>query len=62
MRCDCGCGWEGEDEVAQWLLEEAAAVRSRVLEARAAAEADERVQRDGRLAEMAAGVFRGAVR
>lgn len=20
--CECGCGWEGEDEVTQWLLEE----------------------------------------
>jgi len=23
-RCECGCGWEGEDEVTQWLIEEAA--------------------------------------
>lgn len=23
-RCECGCGWEGEDEVTQHLLEEAA--------------------------------------
>ena len=22
--CECGCGWEGEDEVTQWLIEEAA--------------------------------------
>lgn len=24
MRCECGCDWEGEDEVTQWLVEEAA--------------------------------------
>jgi hypothetical protein len=23
VRCDCGCGYEGEDEVVQWLVEEA---------------------------------------
>lgn len=23
MRCECGCGFEGEDTLAQWLLEEA---------------------------------------
>jgi hypothetical protein len=23
-RCECGCGLEGEDEVTQWLIEEAA--------------------------------------
>lgn len=23
MRCDCGCGYEGEDDVAQYLIEEA---------------------------------------
>lgn len=23
MTCECGCGWEGEDEVTQWLVEEA---------------------------------------
>lgn len=23
MACECGCGYEGEDEVAQFLLEEA---------------------------------------
>lgn len=30
MRCECGCGWEGEDEVTQWLLEEAVLMRLRV--------------------------------
>ena len=24
VRCECGCGWEGEDEVTQFLVEEAA--------------------------------------
>lgn len=23
VRCECGCGYEGEDEVAQFLIEEA---------------------------------------
>lgn len=23
VRCECGCGYAGEDEVAQWLLEDA---------------------------------------
>jgi hypothetical protein len=24
VRCECGCGYEGEDEVTQYLIEEAA--------------------------------------
>lgn len=27
MRCECGCGYEGEDPVAQYLLEEALMTR-----------------------------------
>lgn len=27
VRCECGCGWEGEDEVTQWLVQEAVAVK-----------------------------------
>lgn len=26
VRCECGCGFEGEDEVVQFLLEEALAI------------------------------------
>lgn len=24
--CECGCGWEGEDDVTQWCIEEAALI------------------------------------
>lgn len=30
VQCDCGCGWEGEDEVTQYLIEEAVLMRLRV--------------------------------
>jgi hypothetical protein len=30
VRCECGCGWEGEDEVTQYLIEEAVLMRPRV--------------------------------
>jgi len=26
VRCECGCGFEGEDEVVQFLIEEALAI------------------------------------
>lgn len=42
MLCECGCGWEGEDEVTQWLLEEAAF---------AALEVSEAMERSGEMAE-----------
>jgi len=29
VRCEC-CGWEGEDDVAQWVIEEAVMERLRV--------------------------------
>ena len=34
MRCECGCGWEGEDEVTQWLVEEAVRVKAHARERR----------------------------
>lgn len=38
VTCECGCGWEGEDEVAQWLIEEAVVRRLQVDEQRDPAE------------------------
>ena len=29
VACECGCGWEGEDDVTQWLVEEAAMLAMR---------------------------------
>jgi hypothetical protein len=28
VACECGCGWQGEDEVTQWLVEEAARMKA----------------------------------
>lgn len=30
VTCECGCGYEGEDEVAQYLIEEALDLRARL--------------------------------
>jgi hypothetical protein len=38
-RCDCGCGWSGEDEVTQFLIEEAVTLRWQATEQRAQMEA-----------------------
>jgi len=47
VRCECGCGWEGEDEVTQYLIEEAVMFRPRVDEINAvrAREADREAER-----------------
>jgi hypothetical protein len=39
VACECGCGWEGEDEVTQWLVEEAVVLGVRARD-RANADAD----------------------
>lgn len=52
-RCECGCGWEGEDPVTQYLLEEAGLLLLDAAEARAESEAVEDAQRAERLREMA---------
>ena len=38
-RCECGCGWEGEDEVTQFALELAGTLALDELESQAAAAA-----------------------
>lgn len=47
MQCECGCGWEGEDEVTQWLIEEAVAFAGRASVAKSPEEraADELAER-----------------
>jgi hypothetical protein len=52
-RCECGCGWEGEDEVTQWLLEEAAFLALSLEEAKAERQALSAVERQTRLRAMA---------
>lgn len=42
MRCECGCGWEGEDEVTQLLIEEAIDLKMRALERAASRSSEER--------------------
>ena len=56
MRCECGCGWEGEDEVAQWLIEEAVLLKQRagdVIRSRERAAELEKEATHMRLVEMA---------
>jgi hypothetical protein len=51
-RCECGCDWEGEDEVTQWLIEEAAFYALDVEELQSTPEqreADELMRRHGEL-------------
>ena len=60
MRCECGCGWEGEDEVAQWLIEEAVLLKQRAGEVLRARERDAEMEREAthaRLTAMAQRVF-----
>lgn len=57
MRCECGCGWEGEDEVAQLLIDEALDLKLRALAAAASRspeerEADELMARHAELLEL----------
>jgi hypothetical protein len=47
--CECGCGWEGEDEVTQWLIEEAAFTGLEIQEAKVNREAVEEQLRETRL-------------
>ncbi len=49
MQCECGCGWEGEDEVTQWLVEEAAYVALELDDARLRREASEEHQDEQQL-------------
>lgn len=53
VRCECGCGWEGEDEVTQWLVEEAVLLSERARDAETAREALAESGRGQRLNEMA---------
>ncbi len=46
VRCECGCGWEGEDEVTQWLIEEAVQLRIRALDVAASRRTPEDEQMD----------------
>lgn len=59
MRCECGCGWEGEDEVTQWLVEEAVVMCDRKREADRARDVLARAGQDERLAGMAQRALRG---
>lgn len=59
MRCECGCGLEGEDDVTQWLVEEAAFLALDVFEAREQADATVDSERESRLVEMASRQLRG---
>ncbi len=52
MRCECGCGWEGEDPVTQLLLEETAFVLLELVESRARSAALEEQERAARLEAM----------
>lgn len=49
MQCECGCEWEGEDEVTQWLIEEAAFVALEVEDARHQREATQEHQAEQHL-------------
>ena len=46
VRCECGCGWEGEDEVTQYLVEEAVLMRLHVDTANRNREFDAEFERD----------------
>jgi len=59
VSCECGCGWEGEDEVTQWLVEEAVRVSASRLADREVAVAAEDSSRHDRLTEMALRALRG---
>jgi len=59
VRCECGCGWEGEDEVTQWLVEEAVVVSGQRLADSDVAVAAEDSSRHDRLTEMAYRALRG---
>lgn len=56
VRCECGCGWEGEDEVTQLLVEEAIALKMRALEREAFRSSEDREADElmGRHAELVA--------
>ena len=57
-RCECGCGWEGEDPVTQFLIEEAAFLVLEERDARLARQPSEEDERYARLVEMANRVTR----
>jgi hypothetical protein len=59
VRCECGCGWEGEDEVTQYLLEECALLILDAQEAREQDEATQNAERAARLRELAQKAVRG---
>ena len=40
VACDCGCGWEGDDEAAQWLVEEAVMLAVRAHDRKASEQDD----------------------
>jgi len=48
VQCECGCGWEGEDEVAQWLIEEAVMLKGRVVQAKEVREASRKAEQQAR--------------
>lgn len=52
-RCECGCGWEGEDEVTQWLVQEASFAALDAADARAESQAMDQAASESRLREMA---------
>jgi len=51
--CECGCGFEGEDEVTQWLIEEAAFMALDIMDAREQRKAFEEQASESRLTAMA---------
>jgi hypothetical protein len=57
--CECGCGWEGEDEVTQWLVEEAAFLALDLWEQRAEERAQSGAGRADELRAMAERQLRG---
>lgn len=52
VTCECGCGWEGEDEVTQWLVEEAVQIKIRALQVGRSPEQQQADELRSRHAEM----------
>ena len=51
MKCECGCGYEGEDEVAQFLIEEACLAHLELVEAAAEQAAAEEIKQESAVAK-----------
>lgn len=58
MTCECGCGYQGEDPVAQYLLEEACMTALDAFEIAIDAAAHEQAQREAAIRDAQAQVRR----